>query len=109
MVAAENDATFESEIVPFLEYYCLDCHDESTAKGMLSLENIDPQIAGGPDFEKWRIVLERVQFYDMPPAKSDQPEADEREVLLSWIRGKLLETQQPGFPVEAKLKLPAYG
>ena len=32
--------------------------------------------------------------------------AAEREALLSWIRGKLLETQQPGFPIEAKLKLP---
>ena len=107
--AAAKDPTFEKKIVPFLDRYCLDCHDEETAKGRLSLERIDPKIAGGPDFEKWRILFERVKFHDMPPAKADQPAAAEREVLLGWIRGKLLETQQPGFPIEAKLKLPEFG
>lgn len=106
---AAKDLTFEKQVVPLLDRYCLDCHDEETAKGKLSLEQIDPKIAGGPDFEKWRIVLERVKFHDMPPAKADQPVAAERAALLDWIRGKLLETQQPGFPVEAKLKLPAFG
>ena len=55
-VAAE-EKKFQNQIVPFLEQYCLECHDESTAKGRLSLERIDPRIAGGPDFEKWRIVF----------------------------------------------------
>ncbi len=104
-----EDLVFENEIIPFLDQYCLECHDDLTAKGRLSLEQIAPQIAGGPDFEKWRIIEERVKFHDMPPAKSDQPGSAEREVLLAWIQGKLLETQQPGYPVEAKLKLPAYG
>lgn len=104
-----EDLIFEKEIVPFLDQYCYECHDELTAKGRLSLEQIDPQIAGGPDFEKWRIILERVKFHDMPPAKADQPDVAEREALLSWIDGKLLETQQPGYPVEAKLKLPEFG
>ena len=107
-VTAE-EKKFQNQIVPFLEQYCFECHDESTAKGRLSLEGIDPRIAGGPDFEKWRIVLERVKFHDMPPAKADQPLAAEREVLLNWIRNKLLETQQPGYPVEPKLKLPEFG
>lgn len=107
-VAAE-DPLFEQEILPFLDTYCLDCHDEETAKGKLSLENMDPRIAGGPDFEKWRIILERVNFLDMPPAKADQPNQAERQALVGWIREKLLETQQPGFPVEAKLKLPGFG
>ena len=40
-VAAE-DPFFEQELLPFLYTYCLDCHDEETAKGKLSLENIDP-------------------------------------------------------------------
>ncbi|MBL6922875.1 MAG: DUF1588 domain-containing protein [Akkermansiaceae bacterium] len=107
--ASAEDLTFEKEIVPFLDRYCFECHDDLTEKGRLSLERIDPQIAGGPDFEKWRIILERVKFHDMPPAKADQPDAAEREALLSWIRGKLLKTQQPGYPVEAKLKLPEFG
>ncbi|MEM1294789.1 MAG: DUF1588 domain-containing protein [Verrucomicrobiota bacterium] len=104
-----EEFAFEEEIAPFLDQYCLDCHDDVTAKGRLSLEQIEPQVAGSPDFEKWRIIYERVKFHDMPPAKADQPATAEREALLSWIRGKLLETQQPGFPIEAKLKLPAYG
>ena len=77
-VTAEEQK-FQEEIVPFLKQYCMECHDESTSKGRLSLERIDPRIAGGPDFEKWRIVLERVKFHDMPPAKADQPLAAERK------------------------------
>ena len=92
-VAAE-DPLFEQQVLPFLDAYCLECHDEETAKGKLSLEHIDPRIAGGPDFEKWRIILERVNFLDMPPAKADQPNQAERETLVGWIREKLLETQQ---------------
>jgi hypothetical protein len=108
-LAVADDSRFEKEIVPFFGRYCLDCHDDSATEGNLSLEQIDPKIGGGPDFETWRIILERVKFQDMPPEDADQPAALERKAFVNWIRGKLLETQQPGFPIEDKLKLPAFG
>lgn len=107
--AAADDSRFEKEIVPFFGRYCLDCHDDSAAEGNLSLEQIDPKVGDGPNFETWRIIFERVNFQDMPPKEADQPAADERKAFVDWIRGKLLATQQPGFPIEDKLKLPEFG
>ena len=49
--AAADDSRFEKEIVPFFGRYCLDFHDDATAEGKLSLERIDPDIGGGPNFE----------------------------------------------------------
>ena len=107
--AAAEEPVFEKEIVPFMRRYCLDCHDEATAEGKLSLEAIDRNVGRGASFETWRMILERVKFKDMPPADADQPAADERKSFLTWIREGLLETQQPGFPIEEKLKLPEFG
>lgn len=107
--AAADDSRFEKEIVPFFGRYCLDCHDDSATEGNLSLEQINPSVGGGPDFETWRIIFERVKFQDMPPVEADQPAARERKAFVNWIHEKLLETQQPGFPIEDKLKLPEFG
>ncbi len=107
--AAADDSRFEKEIVPFFGRYCLDCHDDSATEGNLSLEQIDPRVGGGPDFETWRMIFERVKFQDMPPEDADQPAAHERKAFVNWIRERLLETQQPGYPIEEKLKLPEFG
>lgn len=108
-LAAADDSVFEKDIVPLMRRYCLDCHDDATAEGELSLERIDPDIGGGLDFETWRMIFERVNYRDMPPFDADQPTAGERKAFLKWIRERLFETQQPGYPIEEKLKLPAFG
>lgn len=107
--AAADDSRFEKEIVPFFGRYCLDCHDDSAEEGNLSLEQVDPRVGGGPNFETWRMIFERVDYRDMPPIDADQPAASARKAFLKWIREGLLETQQPGFPIEEKLTLPAFG
>lgn len=96
--AAADEPGFETEIIPFFGRYCLDCHGDSATEGNLSLEQIDPKVGGGPDFESWRIIYERVKCKDRPPKEADQPAAQERQAFVTWIRGKLLETQQPGSP-----------
>ena len=45
----------------------------------------------------------------MPPEDAAQPSTDERKAFVNWLRGKLLATQQPGVPIEDKLKLAAFG
>ena len=55
--AAADDSRFEKEIVPFFGRYCLDCHDDSAEEGNLSLEQVDPRVGGGPNFETWRMIF----------------------------------------------------
>ena len=69
--AAVDEAGFRKTVIPFLENYCLDCHDNETQEGKLSLEGIRPTMTEGA-LETWRLVQEQLQFADMPPAKKKQ-------------------------------------
>lgn len=100
---------FEKTIVPFLETYCLDCHDSATQKGKLSLEDIEANLLTGNDLETWRMVRDQVHFRDMPPRKKDQPSEAEREAVLTWIRNELLKTQQPQSITAGRLSHPEFG
>ena len=102
-------AGFEETVVPYLEEYCLTCHDTETQKGNLSLEEIDPNLQAGDDLEMWRMVFDQVHFREMPPAKKKQPSAGETEAVLAWLRGEMRKTQLPGAPVDPRYAEPKYG
>ena len=106
--AVGDETAFRKTVLPFLEAYCLDCHDSETRKGKLSLEGISPSLAGS-GLETWRLVREQLQFGDMPPKKKRQPAPAERAAVLGWIRGELLKTQEPGTLAEEKLTQPRFG
>ena len=106
--AAPNEAGFRKTVLPFLDAYCLDCHDRETQEGKLSLEDLRPTMTDGT-LETWRLVQEQLQFGDMPPAKKTQPKAAERAAVLAWIRSELLKTQEPGALAEEKLTQPQFG
>ena len=106
---APDRAGYDKVVQPFLEAYCLDCHDDATRKGKLSLEGIDIDLVEGDHFEIWRMIRDQIFFHEMPPKKKEQPEAKEREEVLAWIRQELLKTQQPGAVTHEKLQLPQFG
>jgi len=106
--AAVDEAGFRKTVIPFLESYCLDCHDNETQEGKLSLEGIRSAMTDGA-LETWRVVQEQLRFADMPPAKKKQPKPAERAAVLAWIRGELLKTQEPGALAEEKLTQPQFG
>ncbi len=81
---SQLDMDFETEVQPFLEQYCLDCHAGDDPEAGFSLEE-----TGIPDvpanFEKWTIVLQKIAGQEMPPEDSEQPEDKEREAVPKWI------------------------
>jgi len=101
--------SYEETILPILDKYCMDCHDEETNKGKFSLEHIDPNVLNGDNIEQWRLVEEQVFFGDMPPKDKKQLTSDERNTLLQWLRTELFKTQRPDFLTSTKLHLPQYG
>ena len=103
-------ATYEKEVLPLLEAYCMDCHDADTKKGRFDLENLVPDILTDDDvLERWRLVEEQLHFGDMPPEKKKQPDVAERARILHWIRSELFKTQLPDHLGSAKLHLPQFG
>ena len=76
-------------IVPVLQELCASCHGEKKQKGKLALHDINVNIAGGKDIERWEKILEMVSIGDMPPEDETQPTKEQREVLVEWISSEL--------------------
>ncbi|MEZ6089721.1 MAG: DUF1592 domain-containing protein [Pirellulaceae bacterium] len=75
-----------SEVTPFLEQHCFDCHNDSTKEGGLDLTSINIQSDGLSDvglLAKWVRIYDRVRTGEMPPASTERPPASE---LSSFLR-----------------------
>ena len=71
----------------FLDYHCLECHDEATKKGDLSLEDLGPIDETNADL--WKSIWAQVSLREMPPKKKEQPEVIERLQFSDWIVAEL--------------------
>ncbi len=67
----------------FAETYCFDCHDASTHKAGLNLENIE--LSSKKSALTWESVFDRVAHGEMPPKNETQPSAEERKDFLAAL------------------------
>ena len=81
------DLGFKDFASEFLDYYCLECHDEATQKGDLSLEDLGT--VDETNAALWKSIWAQVSLREMPPKKKEQPEVIERLKFLDWIVGEL--------------------
>jgi hypothetical protein len=83
----------------FLDYHCLECHDEATKKGGLSLEDLGPVDETNADL--WKSIWAQVSLREMPPKKKEQPEVIERLQFSDWIVAELQQVMKDkgGFQV----------
>lgn len=80
------EPAFEQTVRPFLENYCLTCHDADTRKGDLDLSPFKTVETVAADYAHWELVLERLRSGDMPPKKSrEQPAPAARQGVIAWI------------------------
>ncbi|NRB28651.1 MAG: DUF1587 domain-containing protein, partial [Roseibacillus sp.] len=82
-------AEFESRIKPLLEHYCFDCHGDGSRKGEISLDDPEKGAHKLDNQELWLRIWKNLRTDLMPPAKKDQPTADERAELIAWIERKV--------------------
>jgi len=84
----ELERGFARDVRPFLETYCVTCHDKETRKAQLDLSAFDTVEAVTRDTPHWELVLERLRAEEMPPKKAKaQPSAEARKNLIIWIEG----------------------
>ena len=83
------DETYNNKVLPLLNKYCTDCHNPDKKKGKVDLD-------GKRDFTKllsdkhlWFSVMDQIEFGEMPPKKKKQPSKEEKEIILTWIKGEL--------------------
>src|SRR5262245_31389375 len=66
---------FQDKVVPFLNDYCLRCHNAKTKNGELDLSTFTSAAKVVEDFRQWEHVLTFVKREEMPPEKAKQPPA----------------------------------
>ncbi len=84
---ASVDEGFRATVLPFIEDYCLACHDKGSRKGRLDLSVYVNADSVANDLARWDLVLEQLEHKAMPPLKTaNQPEANERAAVIGWIQ-----------------------
>ena len=97
---------FKQLALPLLDTYCIDCHDNDTAKGDFSLEEIDGDLINGMDVAQWEEILHQLELGQMPPEDKKQLSPAQVHSLTQWIRAELLKG---GRKPEFKLLRPGAG
>ncbi len=98
-----EDATFKDKILPFVQKYCVSCHNMEKAAGGLTLEGYVSEAHARKDRKTWAEVQHRLAAGDMPPPKSTKPKPtkDETAFVITWIENTLTKidcggTRDPG-------------
>jgi len=68
-------------ILSLLEQHCLDCHDNSIAKGDLDLEALQFDLENATNRAQWTLIHDRIQKGEMPPPEKPELSPQERNTL----------------------------
>ena len=83
---ADLERRFDRTVRPFLEKYCLGCHGPEKRKGDLDLTPYTKMQMVLRDYERWKLVWEKLHAGEMPPEKAKQhPTPKDRQEIISWI------------------------
>jgi len=79
--------SFDKDIQPFLDAYCMKCHNDKKQKGDFRIDTLSKDI--GLDAPHWAEVMERVSSGEMPPEESSSLSEVERQQLVQFLATQL--------------------
>lgn len=86
--AAPSDE-FVTKIVPFVNKYCMPCHNLDKAAGGLSLDGFQSTDHARRDRKTWANVAHAIAAGEMPPMKKAQPTKEEKAAVIDWVENAL--------------------
>lgn len=86
--------TFEQQVKPLLQNYCVRCHGSKKSEAKMRFDNIDPDIITGQHSGKWEDAREAFNTGEMPPKGEPQPTAAEREAITRWLDAEFKKARQ---------------
>lgn len=117
-VVAEDDAarrreliaTYEKDVHPILERFCIDCHGGDDPKGGIDFSRFRAGVNPLAARRLWRSTLDAVNAGDMPPANKPQLDDRGRYLLKAWLNQvKQSEREDPGPAPIRRLSRREYG
>jgi Protein of unknown function (DUF1592)/Protein of unknown function (DUF1588)/Protein of unknown function (DUF1595)/Protein of unknown function (DUF1585)/Protein of unknown function (DUF1587)/Planctomycete cytochrome C len=88
-VFAEDQSSFQRNVRPLLESHCFKCHGPDKQRGNVDLSPIADEEAIQSKPRLWRKAAAQLESSTMPPAKQPQPTAEQRAMLVRWVRQTL--------------------
>jgi hypothetical protein len=107
---ADAEKTFKEQVGPFVNKYCVDCHDTRPEAG-INLQAALKNPGNTSSFLHWKKAVANVKVNDMPPEHADKIPTDaERGEFIEWIsKLKYLAPRDPGLFVIRRLTKVEYG
>ena len=85
-------AEWKSQLMPFLELHCFDCHGDGAKKGGLAMDKLSEKLEDPEAFATWERIYERAINGEMPPQKvKDRPGPVELIKVRELLGGHLSE------------------
>lgn len=79
---------------PFLERYCVECHNADLKEGKLDLTAASMTGQTPETLDRWASIHERIRRMEMPPKDSLQPSVDDRGTFLRELSSSLVALDQ---------------
>jgi hypothetical protein len=80
--APANDNLFQTQVRPFLQNFCADCHGPDDPSGGVALD-LTQDLTNSTD--TWFKALAALESRIMPPADAPQPTDEQRSRIIQWI------------------------
>ena len=94
--------SYTKDVRPFLDKYCLECHNQEDPKGAYDVSSYvmfnregdnRPLVTPGKPDQSW-LILSLEGRKPMPPKKSPQPTPDEVARVTAWINAGAIDDSQ---------------
>ena len=85
-VPAACDDIYVQRVQPYLQKYCIDCHNANEARGELDLTAFRSPADVINQFRRWQTIVEFVQAAEMPPKEALQPTLEESAALSAAVQ-----------------------
>ncbi len=87
--SARGEVSYENEIRPFLDTYCIKCHGPDKQKGDRRYDTLDLDFSDDDTLWLWQDIADQLNLGEMPPSKEEQPTASERLTAVDWVTDQL--------------------
>jgi hypothetical protein len=90
-----NATAADFKIKPFIEKYCIDCHDEDLDKGDRRFDNVNFSEMSYQTGEVYQEMLDVLNLGDMPPKKAKKhPTKKEFATAINWLTNKTSDIRE---------------
>ena len=88
--------TLKTQLAPFLQQHCLECHSGDAPESGLNLETDSAQLTDADVRRRWVFLLDRVASGEMPPNSQPQPGGDDKRRFLKLLGDSLAQADLEG-------------